>query len=206
MNPRAPDSLRTARLRLRRLAAGDAAGLSPTASDPRVMEHWHPGPDPDIAAVERRIAHMDTHWQRHGFGDWGIVESEAERLIASRVFITSTACVKSTLGTLCSDPSGAGVMDARLAWLSSTSASPSCACPRSSPSSPRRTHPLSGWPKNWASPSGRKPAGPGSHGWCIGRGHKKVSSPTAQPPGMPRSLRPAEASMRRPHWPRVAGH
>ena len=29
----------------------------------------------------RRLAHMDTHWQRHGFGDWGIVESEAERLI-----------------------------------------------------------------------------------------------------------------------------
>ena len=81
MNPRAPDSLRTARLRLRRLAAGDAAGLSATASDPRVMEHWYSGPNPDIAAVERRIAHMDTHWQRHGFGDWGIVESEAERLI-----------------------------------------------------------------------------------------------------------------------------
>ena len=77
--PSAP--LETERLLLRRLSAADAADLFRTVGDPDVMRYWHPGPDVDLAAVRRRIAEIERHWRRHGFGDWGVVDKADGELL-----------------------------------------------------------------------------------------------------------------------------
>lgn len=77
----APVRLETPRLVLRRLVPADAGGLWRVTGDPEVMRCWHPGPDADLAAVARRIDAIDAHWQRWGFGDWGLVRREDDELL-----------------------------------------------------------------------------------------------------------------------------
>ena len=73
--------LHTERLEFRLLAESDSECLFRTVGDPDVMAHWWPGEDPDIEATLRRIAWINKHWTKHGFGDWGMWEKEKSRLI-----------------------------------------------------------------------------------------------------------------------------
>jgi [ribosomal protein S5]-alanine N-acetyltransferase len=73
--------LETKRLYLRRLQSADAADLYRTVGDAQGMRHWHPGPDTDIPATQKRIGSIENHWHKHGFGDWGVCEKEADRLV-----------------------------------------------------------------------------------------------------------------------------
>ncbi|MEX2207672.1 MAG: GNAT family N-acetyltransferase [Myxococcota bacterium] len=66
---------------LRHLTRGDAPALHCVTGDRGVMRYWHPGPDGDVAATERRIADIEAHWQRHGFGDWAVLERSGGALI-----------------------------------------------------------------------------------------------------------------------------
>jgi RimJ/RimL family protein N-acetyltransferase len=80
--PAAPEaSLETKRLRLRRLTPEDAAGLFGCTGDPEVMRYWYPGPDADIADAARRIAEMEAHWRRCGFGDFAVLARDSSDLI-----------------------------------------------------------------------------------------------------------------------------
>ena len=79
--PVAEPALETERLLLRRLAPGAAAALHRCTGDPAVMRYWHPGPDPDVAATQRRIAEIEAHWREHGFGDFAVVARDSGELI-----------------------------------------------------------------------------------------------------------------------------
>jgi len=72
---------KTERLSLRRLAHRDAAALHRCTGDAEVMRYWHPGPDEDVAATEGRIAEIDEHWRRYGFGDFAVIERETGALV-----------------------------------------------------------------------------------------------------------------------------
>ena len=80
-SPVAEATLETERLLLRRLAQDDAAALHRCTGDRGVMRYWHPGSDADVAATEGRIAEIDEHWQRHGFGDFAVIERETGALV-----------------------------------------------------------------------------------------------------------------------------
>lgn len=73
--------LETARVLLRRLAPGDAAALHSVVGDPEVMRYWLPGPDRGVAQTAARIAAIEEHWSRHGFGDWAVESRPDGRLI-----------------------------------------------------------------------------------------------------------------------------
>jgi RimJ/RimL family protein N-acetyltransferase len=74
-------SLKTPRLLLRRLTGADAGDLLQTTGDPSVMRYWAPGPDVNEAQSAERIAQINEHWRRCGFGDWGVCEPLSGRLI-----------------------------------------------------------------------------------------------------------------------------
>jgi len=74
-------ALEAERLLLRRLTQGDATALHRCTGDPEVMRYWFPGPDADVAATEGRIAEIEEHWRRHGFGDFGVIERETGTLV-----------------------------------------------------------------------------------------------------------------------------
>lgn len=73
--------LKTERALLRRLTKRDAAALHCCTGDPQVMRYWYPGPDVDLAATARRIAEIDAHWRRHGFGDFAVCEPASGELV-----------------------------------------------------------------------------------------------------------------------------
>jgi RimJ/RimL family protein N-acetyltransferase len=74
-------SFKTPRLLLRRLTGADAGELLQTTGDPSVMRYWAPGPDVNEAQSAERIAQINEHWRRYGFGDWGVCEPLSGRLI-----------------------------------------------------------------------------------------------------------------------------
>ena len=74
-------TVETERVLLRRLTPEDAAGLFNCTSDAEVMRYWHPGPDADIADTARRIAEIEAHWQRYGFGDYAVLARDSSDLI-----------------------------------------------------------------------------------------------------------------------------
>ena len=76
-----PSELGIDRLILRRLMDDDAGALHRTVGDPEVMKHWHPGPDPSVAATRERVAAINAHWDTYGFGDWGIVRKTDGELV-----------------------------------------------------------------------------------------------------------------------------
>jgi ribosomal-protein-alanine N-acetyltransferase len=73
--------LTTPQVGLRRLTPADAAALQRVTGDPLAMRYWHPGPDPDVEAAAARISAIEAQWQRHGFGDWGVLDRSHGELI-----------------------------------------------------------------------------------------------------------------------------
>ncbi len=63
------------------MSIADAPELFRTVGDPNVMKFWASGPDKNPSSTEQRIAAMASHWQIHGFGDWGVVEKASGKLI-----------------------------------------------------------------------------------------------------------------------------
>lgn len=73
--------IETKRLVLQRLTVADARELFKTVGNPDVMKYWAGGPDRNIRATIQRISAIEEHWQVHGFGDWGVIETNGGRLI-----------------------------------------------------------------------------------------------------------------------------
>lgn len=65
-------SLQTERLLLKKLENQDAASLFQITGDPDVMKYWLGGADKDISQAEQRIAAINSHLHKYGFGDWGV--------------------------------------------------------------------------------------------------------------------------------------
>ena len=82
MSEASPDvpTLLTARLRLRRLAEGDAPGLHECFGDPVAMQFWDAPASPDIAQTERRIRQSvsaDTIWH----AAWAVLARGDDRFL-----------------------------------------------------------------------------------------------------------------------------
>jgi len=73
--------IETERLKLRRLSPLDAEDFFRVVGDPEVMKYWALGPDEDVQRTEKRIAEINGHWDKHGFGDWGVFDKTDGRLI-----------------------------------------------------------------------------------------------------------------------------
>jgi ribosomal-protein-alanine N-acetyltransferase len=73
--------IETERLVLRRLRPDDYAEFFLTVGDPEVMKYWGRGAEKTEEDALRRIGEMEAHWQKHGFGDWAVVEKATVDLI-----------------------------------------------------------------------------------------------------------------------------
>jgi ribosomal-protein-alanine N-acetyltransferase len=77
-----PEAVLTShRLCLRHLVPTDAAALHLVSGDPEAMRFWHPGPDATVADSARRIAEIEAHWERHGYGDLAVITRSDGELI-----------------------------------------------------------------------------------------------------------------------------
>ena len=72
--------IETERLILRRLKDADATALFQTVGDPVVMRYWRVTDKTEDDAL-KRIQAMESHWERHGFGDLAVIKKETDELI-----------------------------------------------------------------------------------------------------------------------------
>ena len=75
------ESFATERTRLRPLSQADAPALFRTTGDAEVMKYWRGGPDKTLGQTKARIAEINSHWNLHGFGDWGVELKKSGELI-----------------------------------------------------------------------------------------------------------------------------
>src|SRR5918997_739052 len=74
--------IETARLRFRQFTHADLAELARVVADPDVMKYLGSVPGPLSASqAEALLRGVMTHWERHGFGRWAVVEKAGGRLI-----------------------------------------------------------------------------------------------------------------------------
>jgi len=73
--------LKTDRLHLRPPTYADAVPLRSCFGDQQLMQFWLNGYDATFAATQARAEGMITHWQKHGFGDWVVVEESTQQVI-----------------------------------------------------------------------------------------------------------------------------
>jgi ribosomal-protein-alanine N-acetyltransferase len=80
MNPQYP-SLHTAHLYLRPLLAADAQSLHRIYQSEGVL-HYFPNPiPPPLEVIQKFLTGQQTHWEKHGYGDWGILPTRARAII-----------------------------------------------------------------------------------------------------------------------------
>ncbi len=71
--------LRTARLTLRPLEPTDAVSLYRVYQSKDVLRYFPNPAPPPLDKIERFVAAQQAHWQRHGYGNWGVVpDGESE--------------------------------------------------------------------------------------------------------------------------------
>ncbi len=58
----------------------NAPDLFQTVGDPEVMRFWRVTDKTKDDAL-KRIQKMKSHWEKHGFGDWAVVEKRSDELI-----------------------------------------------------------------------------------------------------------------------------
>ena len=75
-----PLMIETPRLLLRPMSFRDAKRLFEIYRDPETIRYWN-GPDTSQQDSEERIARMQTHWERHGYGDWALIDKKTEAMI-----------------------------------------------------------------------------------------------------------------------------
>jgi RimJ/RimL family protein N-acetyltransferase len=78
---RYPETVETARLRLRRICDGDEQSFAAIWADPHVWRALRPGAPFDPQHAARRFRHHLGHWEAHGFGLW-MLEDRHEGQIA----------------------------------------------------------------------------------------------------------------------------
>ncbi|RRR97470.1 GNAT family N-acetyltransferase [Glycomyces terrestris] len=82
--------LETARLRLRPLAAADAAALAPINADPEVMRYIGTGEPRTMEQTEALTAKSAAHWDEHGWGIFAVSERDTGDLVGLGILATPT--------------------------------------------------------------------------------------------------------------------
>jgi ribosomal-protein-alanine N-acetyltransferase len=75
--------IETSRLRFRLLSPADLESLQLILSDPEVMKYLGAEPGTTVSIEETKVIleKMIDFWSRHGFGRWGVVNKEDDKLI-----------------------------------------------------------------------------------------------------------------------------
>lgn len=73
--------IETQRLLLRKLTLDDLDGLFSILSDPQVSRYAGTGQPATFEETRKALLSIIAHWERHGFGRWGIVDSQSNQLI-----------------------------------------------------------------------------------------------------------------------------
>jgi [ribosomal protein S5]-alanine N-acetyltransferase len=74
-------TFQTRSLTLRPLALTDAPPLFEILQEPGILQYFPPAPPPSLERTERYILRQSAHWEKHGYGHWGVVTPEDERLV-----------------------------------------------------------------------------------------------------------------------------
>lgn len=74
-------SLRTSHLTLRPLQPADAGALHRIYQSEGVLRYFPNPSPPPLEKVERFIAAQQAHWEKHGYGNWGILPDGAGEII-----------------------------------------------------------------------------------------------------------------------------
>ena len=80
MRPLYP-SLQTSRLTLRPLLPGDAETLHQIYQSEGVLRYFPNPLPPPLEIVQRFITGQQAHWEKHTYGDWGILPEGAQDII-----------------------------------------------------------------------------------------------------------------------------
>lgn len=75
------NEVRTERLVLRRLRAGDGPALFAVDGDPATHRYSPAGPAPDLASCEERLRGWLRHWENEGYGYWAIMRPQVEHVL-----------------------------------------------------------------------------------------------------------------------------
>jgi RimJ/RimL family protein N-acetyltransferase len=49
-------------------------------SDPEAVRYWN-GPDKSREDAEERVRRMQAHWDKHGYGDWALIDKNSDAMI-----------------------------------------------------------------------------------------------------------------------------
>jgi len=74
-------SIRTARLVLRPLQATDAAVLHRIYQSDGVLRYFPIPSPPSPEQLQRFVAGQQAHWEKHGYGNWGLLPEGTEEII-----------------------------------------------------------------------------------------------------------------------------
>jgi RimJ/RimL family protein N-acetyltransferase len=74
-------SILTARLVLRPLQAADAGVLHRIYQSDGVLRYFPVSAPPSLAQVERQLAGQQAHWEKHGYGNWGLLPEGEGQII-----------------------------------------------------------------------------------------------------------------------------
>jgi ribosomal-protein-alanine N-acetyltransferase len=80
MNSQFP-SIRTPSLTLRPLQPADADALYQIYKTEGVLQYFPNPVPPPLEKVERFIAGQGTHWEKHGYGNWGVLLEGKDEII-----------------------------------------------------------------------------------------------------------------------------
>jgi RimJ/RimL family protein N-acetyltransferase len=73
--------LETDRSQLRMFTMDDLDELSPIFADPEVVRHLGSGKPAPRSETETALRSIITHWERHGFGRWAVLDKGTRKLI-----------------------------------------------------------------------------------------------------------------------------
>lgn len=74
-------TLHTTRLILRPIVPEDAAPLHRIYQTKGVLQYFPNPAPPSLEKVERFVAYQQNHWEKFGYGNWGIVSENEEEII-----------------------------------------------------------------------------------------------------------------------------
>jgi RimJ/RimL family protein N-acetyltransferase len=74
-------TLHTERLTLRPIVSGDTAAYYRIYQTEGVLQYFPNPAPPPLEKVERFVAHQQIHWEKYGYGNWGILSPGEEQVI-----------------------------------------------------------------------------------------------------------------------------
>lgn len=74
-------TLRTANLTLRPIIPADAIILHRVYQTEGVLQYFPSATPPPLEKVERFTAHQQAHWEKHSYGNWGVLPDGQQEII-----------------------------------------------------------------------------------------------------------------------------